>query len=104
MLTVLIQHQSELKEVEYGLATITKARRCVEIARKGSELDFSNEQVKALLKFLDQKENLLKSEANMRRYASMSAAGKNFTIGLIAIGAIALVTYGVISARQRFRK
>ena len=55
------------------------------------------------MKALELNEKILRQEQNKKRAAAFKQTGKRAAVGLIVVSALALVTYGVLNARQRFK-
>ena len=49
-------------------------------------------------------ETYFNNQSAIRRNSAIKSLGKKVAIGLVAVSAIAVVTYGVMSTRNRFRR
>lgn len=60
--------------------------------------------MKDTIESLKNLETYFNEESAKRRKAAVKAVSKKVAIGLLVVSAIAVVTYGVVSTRNRFRK
>lgn len=94
-------------EIDAGLEFLSQVKARLTAARKAGELTPQIETETLLKETLPELRNIeiyFDNQSAKRTNAAVKSLGKKVAIGLLVVSAIAVVTYGVMSTRNRFRR
>ena len=95
-------HQN-FQDIDRGLEALEEAKALTQKSIKAGELDTKHRGYVEVQKQLDEVQQSLQKEASKRRAETLKKSSKKVAVGLLVVSAVVLVTYGMISVRQRMK-
>ena len=101
---IMLANYRQASDIDAGLKLVQQVQARLAVGQKAGEVPKDIPPVmKAMLDNLKHAETYFKTESAKRRKAAMKSTARKVAVGLLVVSAIAAVTYGVMSTRNRFR-